>query len=137
MDVRNCVKCGRLFQYVSGPPICSKCKEKEEEDFKLIKDYIYENPNSNMMEISNATQVSSRLIERFIKEGRLILSEDSPLFIKCEKCGKEIKTGRLCSDCSRSLSNEMRMNSQANTVEKEPEPNKEKNKMHFLNKNKL
>lgn len=135
MDIRNCAKCGRLFNYMGGPPICQACREKEEESFQVVKDYIYEHKDANMMQISNETGVSTKLIERFIKEGRLILTEDSPIFLRCEKCGKEVKTGRFCSDCSRSLSNEMRMSS---TPPKEESPSKPKSeKMRFLNKDRL
>lgn len=137
MEVRNCAKCGRIFQYLVGIPICPKCKEKEEQDFQLVKTYIYDNKNANMMEVSNQTGVSMKLIERFIREGRLMLSEDSPIFLKCEKCGTQIRTGRFCQSCSTSLSNEMRMGS--NQVEPEVakfnDPNK--NKMHFLNKDRI
>ncbi len=133
MNVRNCAKCGKIFQYVAGPPICPRCREKEEQDFQIVKEYIIENPKSNMIDVSNETGISARLIEKFIKDGRLMLSEDSPIFLKCEKCGAEIKTGRFCSGCSRNLSQAMRSSIENNQVKKEqPSPNK--NKMHFLNK---
>lgn len=135
MDIRNCAKCGRLFNYMGGPPICQACREKEEESFQVVKDYIYEHKDANMMQISNETGVSTKLIERFIKEGRLILTEDSPIFLRCEKCGKEVKTGRFCSDCSRSLSNEMRMSSTPPKEESSSKPKSEK--MRFLNKDRL
>lgn len=137
MEVRNCAKCGRLFQYIGGPPICPKCKQKEEEDFQLVKNYIYENKNANMIEVSNETGVSTKLIERFIREGRLMLSEDSPISLKCEKCGTNIRTGRFCEACSRSLSNEMRMSTSANQAPSKVNETKERDKMHFLNKNRF
>lgn len=137
MEVRNCARCGRLFQYVAGPPICHICKKKEEEDFELVKNYIYENKNANMVEVSNNTGVSTRLIERFIREGRLMLSEDSPIFLKCEKCGTQIRTGRLCQECSRSLSNEMRMSTSSNENASKSDAPKPKEKMRFLNKDRL
>ncbi len=40
MNVRNCRKCGNLFNYVSGPPICMACREKLEEKFQEVKKYI-------------------------------------------------------------------------------------------------
>lgn len=137
MDVRNCAKCGKLFQYIGGPPICPNCKRKEEEDFELVKNYIYENKNANMIEISNETGVSTKLIERFIREGRLMLSEDSPISLKCEKCGADIRTGRFCEACSRSLSNEIRMSTGAKQAPNKHTEVREKDKMHFLNKNRL
>ena len=35
MDVRNCKKCGKLFNYVSGPMICPLCKEELEEKLEI------------------------------------------------------------------------------------------------------
>lgn len=137
MEVRNCVRCGRLFQYVSGPPICNVCKQKEEESFQLVKEYIYEHKNANMIEVSNETGVSVKLIERFLREGRLVLTEDSPIYLKCENCGKEIKTGRFCQACSMNLSNEMRMSTRAEEVPSNRVESADKNKMRFLNRENL
>ena len=39
MNVRNCRKCGRMFNYVSGPPICGKCREQAEEQFQVVKKF--------------------------------------------------------------------------------------------------
>ena len=138
MEARNCVRCKRLFQYVGGPPICPICKEKEEETFKVVKDYIYEHREANMVQVSNDTGVPAKIIEKFIRDGRLIITDDSPIFLQCEKCGADIKTGRFCDECSRSLSNEMRISSRQPEAPRETTsdgPNK--NKMHFLSKAKL
>lgn len=137
MDVRNCAKCGRIFQYLVGAPICPKCKDKEEEEFQLVKTYIYDNKNANMMEVSNQTGVQMKLIERFIREGRLMLSEDSPIFLRCEKCGTQIRTGRYCQTCSTSLSNEIRMGAAQTPSENTKSDDPNKNKMHFLNKDRI
>lgn len=137
MEVRNCAKCGRLFQYLTGIPICPKCKKKEEEDFTTVKEYIYENKCANMIEVSQQTGVSVKLIERFLREGRLMLSEDSPILLKCEKCGKGIKTGRFCQACSTSLSNEIRMSGKSEDKPSKTIEDPNKNKMHFLNKDRI
>ncbi|HHX60494.1 MAG TPA: MerR family transcriptional regulator, partial [Epulopiscium sp.] len=44
MDVKSCKRCGVLFHHVVGPPLCQKCKKKDEEDFQRVKEYLYENP---------------------------------------------------------------------------------------------
>ena len=38
MDVRSCKSCKRLFNYLSGPVICSACVEKLEEKFKEVQE---------------------------------------------------------------------------------------------------
>jgi flagellar operon protein (TIGR03826 family) len=138
MEVRNCARCRKLFQYLSGPPICPACKQKEEDSFQVVKAYIYDNKNANMIEVSNATEVPIKLIERFLREGRLIVTEDSPIYLKCEKCGKEIKTGRFCQACSTSLSNAMRMSTSEGTKSEEAVANKteilERSRIHSLSR---
>ena len=37
MEVRNCRKCGRIFNYVAGMPICPACRERIEEKFQEVK----------------------------------------------------------------------------------------------------
>lgn len=108
-DVRNCRKCGKLYNYIGGAPICPRCKELEEEDFKRIKEYLYENPGASLTEVSTELDVSVELIRRFLKEGRLeITNENGNLVLECENCGKSIKSGRFCSECERELASGFR-----------------------------
>lgn len=108
-DVRNCRKCGRLFNYIGGMPICPVCKEKEEEVFKRVKEYLYQNPGATMSEVSQALDVSVEQIKNFLKEGRLEIVGDNPnMVLECEICGKSIKTGRYCNECSKTLSKELK-----------------------------
>ena len=105
MDVRLCVGCKKMFQYIAGPTLCPRCRQKEEEMFQIVKDYLRENPGANMYEVSQATHVSAALIEKFLREGRLQVSPDSPIALACEKCGRRITTGRLCSECKKEINN--------------------------------
>jgi len=108
-DVRNCRKCGKLFNYIGGAPICPRCKELEEEDFKRIKEYLYENPGASLTQVSTELDVSVELIRRFLKEGRLeITNENGNLVLECENCGKSIKSGRFCAECERELASGFR-----------------------------
>ena len=105
MDVRVCHGCKKMFQYIAGPTLCPRCRQKEEEMFQTVKDYLRENPGANMYEVSQATSVSAALIEKFLREGRLQVSPDSPIALACEKCGRRISTGRLCSECKKEINN--------------------------------
>lgn len=107
-DLRNCSRCGRLFGYV-GRPICSYCIEEEEDEFKIVKDFLYDNPGSTVYEVSDATGVEVEKIMRFLKEERLQISSDNPnMLLECERCGKAINTGRFCKDCTNDLHRSMR-----------------------------
>ena len=103
-DVRNCRKCGKIFNYIGGMPICPACKDKEEEDFQRIKKYLYENPGASLTQVSTELDVSVETIKRFLREGRLeIANEEGNLLLECENCGRSIKSGRFCPDCERTL----------------------------------
>ncbi|MFW6278719.1 MAG: flagellar protein [Bacillota bacterium] len=104
MEIINCRKCGRAFAYSAGPKICQSCKEKEEDKYEIVKDYLWDNPNASIEKVHQETEVEKELIIKFVKEGRL-KSEglDIELTLKCERCGKKIKEGRFCQDCQKKL----------------------------------
>lgn len=107
-DLRNCSKCGRLFGY-SGRPLCSFCIEEQEDEYKIVRDYLYDNPGSNVVEVSEATGVDSEQIMRFLREERLqISSENVNMLLECETCGKPITTGRFCHSCKDNLKSAIR-----------------------------
>jgi flagellar operon protein (TIGR03826 family) len=107
-NVRNCRRCGKLYNYIGGAPICSSCREKDEEDFKRVKEYLYENPGATLSEVANTLEVSVEKIRRFLREGRLeIVGDDGNMFLECENCGKAIRTGRFCDQCGRDIQKEL------------------------------
>lgn len=107
-ELRNCIRCGKVFAYTYNP-VCNKCLEQEEEEFKRVKEYIYENPGSTAYEVSEATGVSVEKIMKFLREERLELSsENANLLLECESCGRPIKSGRYCEECKNQIANEMK-----------------------------
>ena len=103
MEVRTCRQCKRLFNYLTGPSICGSCKEKLEEKFIEVKEYVREHPAEGINEVAAANDVSAKQIRRWIREERLAFSDDSNVGIDCESCGRMIKSGRLCQDCKDKL----------------------------------
>ena len=99
MEVKVCKSCKRMFQYIAGPVICPHCREKEDEQFVLVKDYLRNNPGATLMQVSEATEVESKIILKFLREERLEVSKDSPISLVCEQCGKRIATGIRCNEC--------------------------------------
>jgi len=136
-DVRNCRRCGKIYNYIGGVPICQTCKDQDEEDFKRVKEYLYKNPGASMTEVSGALDVSVEKITKYLKDGRLeIINEEGNMILECETCGKAIKTGRFCSDCSRGLSQDLRSTASRmnETIKAAPEPEKKSLGMRYLNK---
>ncbi|MCT4687974.1 flagellar protein [Vallitalea sp.] len=99
MNVRNCVKCGKIFNYIGGVPICPACKSKLNDLFEVTKKYIRDNPNANIAQVAEECEVSIKLIHQWVREERLIFAEGSAIGIECEICGDNIRTGRYCDKC--------------------------------------
>lgn len=99
MEVRNCRSCGRIFNYISGPRLCMGCREKLEEKFVEVKEFVRSNPGVGIQEISEMCEVDIPQINQWVREERLTFSEDSPVGLPCEKCGAIIKSGRFCDAC--------------------------------------
>lgn len=133
MDVTNCRGCGRLFNVLSREKLCPQCRQKSEDVFQKVKQYLEENPNSSVNQVAEANEVSVKQIKQWVREERLTFSADSVQGIDCENCGRMIRTGRFCDSCRQNLAMTLRS---AINVPKSFEPqhkgDKEKDRMRFL-----
>ena len=133
MEVKVCKNCKKLFQYVVGPEICPNCKQLEEDLFQKVKAYLRENPGASMHIVSEETEVSVSLIEKFLRQGRLEVSPDSQIALSCEMCGKKITSGRFCNSCKGELTNGLNEAKRTLAASKQDKaPTDEKDKMRFL-----
>ncbi|SHI61841.1 flagellar operon protein TIGR03826 [Geosporobacter subterraneus DSM 17957] len=108
-DIRNCIKCGRIFQYDGFNKKCDRCRKDEEEDFKKVKEYLYDNPGATITEVSEETGVEEDLILKYLRQGRLeITSEGGSLVLDCERCGRAIRTGKFCDQCAEEMARELK-----------------------------
>lgn len=136
MDVRNCRKCGRLFNYAMGPIICQSCKEASEEKFQEVKKYVYEHPGCGIQEVADECDVETKQIKQWLREERLQFSEDSAVLLNCETCGAPIRSGRFCEKCKASMVQNLGNTYKKEKPKAEPKKNdvKEKPKMHYLDR---
>lgn len=103
MEVRNCKGCGKLFNYLSGPPLCPNCVKAMDVKFEEVKEYVYDHPRVGIQEVSEELEVPIAQIKQWIREERLSFAEDSMIGLECEGCGVTIKTGRFCKTCKDKL----------------------------------
>lgn len=134
MEIATCKNCGTLFNYIRGVRLCPNCQKKAEEKFMEVKKYVRDNPHVDIKTLSEEMEVSIPQINRWVREERLVFSDDSPIGIPCESCGVTIKTGRLCATCKTNLSNGFRdaagLNQKPQTIA-QPKRSRD-NKMRFL-----
>lgn len=124
MNVRNCRKCGKIFNYIGGQPICPSCREDLEKKFDEVKNYIRENPKAGIPQICEECEVETSQLQQWIREERLVFSDDSPVGIPCEVCGTMIHTGKYCDKCKADLANGLSQ-SIAKPEAPKPEPKKD------------
>ena len=134
MNVRNCRKCGRIFNYAMGPIICPQCREAQEAKFKEVKEYIQKHPGCGMQEVSRECDVETSQIQQWLREERLEFASDSMITLNCESCGTPIRSGRYCDKCKNDMTSSLRSVMQSNVVQKQMpvEHKKESPKMRFL-----
>ncbi|MCI8377245.1 MAG: flagellar protein [Lachnospiraceae bacterium] len=131
MDVRNCKKCGKLFNY-NGESLCQSCVKEMEDKFFEVRDYIYKNPTANMAVVAEENDIPIQQIKKWVRQERLTFSKDSGISIDCESCGKPILTGRYCKDCKGKMTNTFSSVYVEKPAENKPNKTSSKGKMRFL-----
>lgn len=134
MEVMNCRDCGRLFNYMSGPKLCPECREKLEEKFQQVKEYLRQNTVASITQVSEANDVSVNQIKQWVREERLCFREGSGVTFECENCGASILTGRFCQKCKTSMVNSLGSVYRKDKPVERKKPVKEKERMRFLDK---
>ena len=121
MKLINCKECGRLFSS-AGQKVCPDCQNSEEEKFELVKNYLWDNPNSTVKKVSEETGVEEDLIIKFMREDRLAaegLIVDYTL--KCKRCKAEIKSGSFCENCRAKMINDFNQGDDSENKQKQKE----------------
>ncbi len=135
MNVRNCRKCGKIFNYIGGQPICPACAEALEAKFQEVKEYIREHKDAaSIVVVAQECNVDVNQIRQWVREERLTFGEDSVMGIECESCGATIKSGRFCDKCKNDIAKGL---IDAAGLNKKPEPEARKQvreaaRMRFL-----
>lgn len=103
MALSNCQECGRVFNKVAVG-MCPACVDKIEEDFETVYKFLRENGTAHIDTISEETGVEKKWIMKFLNEGRF---EGISVSYKCDSCGADITSGKLCGFCANKISNEI------------------------------
>lgn len=114
-----CEKCNGVMVYRGlGEYQCEECETFDYDDYGKVRNYLDKHRGANVAEISSVTGVSHKTIREMIKENRFEVIESPTGYIRCEMCGTEIKSGRLCNKCDviyhRKLEAEARANKSNN-----------------------
>ncbi|MGI6144463.1 MAG: MerR family transcriptional regulator [Clostridia bacterium] len=102
MSIKNCPECGKIFNFVRTN-LCPECQEKEEQIFRVIRNYISQHPGVSVIDVSRETGISEDKVLRFLRQGRLSISGEKHIKLECELCGRFVSGGRYCPACQKKL----------------------------------
>ena len=113
-ELRNCKRCNRIFSHLVGPQICPQCQKEEDKKFEEVSLYVREHPGVPLAMVSKEMDISYEKLLKYVREGRLqVKGQDGKIVYFCERCGKELASGRLCKECEAGLSKELESSKQA------------------------
>jgi len=96
----ECNSCGSgLRLKYRGSYECVSCGRMHYDSYQTIRNYLNGNGPKTMVQIAAATGIPRKTIEYFLRDERLEIPMDSAAFLRCEKCGANIRTGVLCDRC--------------------------------------
>ena len=96
--LKNCEKCGKVFNAEPQDLFCADCNIDAAKELKKVIDYLREHPLASIMEVNQKTGVPQQQLFRYVKNGSLKMRKPSDDY-KCRLCGKDIKKGTLCEAC--------------------------------------
>lgn len=110
MDLSNCPECGEIYIKSKFRDVCEKCWREEEAAYDTVYKFMRkrENRAATMLQVVEATGVTEALILKFIKNGKLQITQFPNLGYPCDKCGKIIRTGKLCEGCASEIMNDLK-----------------------------
>jgi flagellar operon protein (TIGR03826 family) len=108
VSLANCSRCGRVFSLVpGGRDLCPACIKEEDNNYLKIFHYLSTRPSATAQEIAQATEVDIKEIYRYVRENRLRLVQ-ADTGLRCESCGMPISQGKICENCLKTLSEEIK-----------------------------
>ena len=97
---RVCKECGGVMVFKGvGEYHCEDCGAVDYDDYGKVRKYIEEHSGANAAQVEENTGVSQKIIRRLLKDGRIEVAEGSKSFLRCEVCGKSIRSGQFCPEC--------------------------------------
>jgi len=95
-----CKLCEGVMIYKGiGEYQCEECGEFAYDDYGKVRNYLEKHKGANVAEISEITGVSHKSIREMIKDNRFEVIDNRGGYIRCERCGANINSGRYCKEC--------------------------------------
>lgn len=97
----NCSLCnGKMTFKGVGEYRCDDCDHLEFDDYGKVRKYIEEHHGATVAEVERAVHVRQKVIRQMLREERFEITATSNVFMSCEVCGAEIRSGKVCASCT-------------------------------------
>ena len=97
---RVCKECGGVMVFKGvGEYHCEDCGLVDYDDYGKVRMYIENHKGATAAEIEKEVGVAQRTVRRLLKDGKIEIAEGSKVYLRCELCGKQIRSGQFCPDC--------------------------------------
>ena len=131
----KCEYCGGKMKLVRvGVYECVDCGKEAMDDYGKVRTFLEENGNAPAFVVSEATGVSSDVIQLFLEHGQVEIAENSPYFLSCKGCGCSLRYGKYCPDCYKKISGEIAKGFYNDYLGEKPSRKEGGGSMHFLDK---
>ncbi len=95
-----CSKCGGIMIFAGvGEYHCEDCKNVEYDDYGKVRLYIEKHKGATAAQIEAEIGVSQKTIRQMLRDAKIEIAAESRIFMKCEICGTNIRSGRFCKKC--------------------------------------
>lgn len=97
----QCDACGGRMLYKGGGSYeCMECGQRALDAFGKVKEFLDKHGGTQpMLVIAQETGVPVEVLNKMLKDGRLQIPPGCKVYLRCEKCGCAIRSGRFCSRC--------------------------------------
>ncbi|MCR5833731.1 MAG: hypothetical protein K6G55_03680 [Selenomonadaceae bacterium] len=125
LNIRNCVRCNKIFMPVGGDKICPDCRAADLKTEEYVKTYVRDHPGIMINDLIEQTGVPSKFIWRMVQRGQFEHSGLRGAEYPCSNCGKMIKHGIYCEMCADKLkTNAQKFAAAMNSKQRVAESNK-------------
>ncbi|PYG89214.1 hypothetical protein LY28_01037 [Ruminiclostridium sufflavum DSM 19573] len=74
-EPRKCKQCNRTFLYTTNDDLCFSCIQKNDMEFKKIRNFLKEHPRASIGTVSTMLDISVATIQKLIDDGRLEMAD--------------------------------------------------------------
>lgn len=136
-ELKNCPTCNGIFVKNQFRDVCEACWKEEEKAYETVYQYMRkrENRAATMTQVIEATGIEEDLLLKFIRNGRIKITQFPNLGYPCDKCGAIIREGKLCARCLGELKKDLQEHTQVEELRKNFQKS-EKHATYFLKEDK-